>query len=62
MSPAQTITTEWAAGKCLHKRQTTNKRPNTSYATEQTDGRKPVQADAAQAAKSSLSSNGNNVD
>ena len=30
MSPAQTITTEWMAEKCLDKRQTTNKPPNTS--------------------------------
>ena len=30
MSPAQTITTEWTAEKCLDKRQTTNKPPNTS--------------------------------
>ena len=30
MSPAQTITSEWTEEKCLDKRQTTNKPPNTS--------------------------------
>ena len=42
-------------------RQTTNKRPNTSSATEQTDSRRCRLTLAAQVAKSGLSSNGNNV-
>ena len=43
-------------------RQTINKPPNTSKATEQTGGQKFRQRLAAQVAKSSLSSNGNKVD
>ena len=58
MYPAQTITIEWMTEKCLDKRQTTTKPPNTSYATEQTDGRKCRQTLAAQIAKSSFTSNG----
>ena len=50
--PAQTITIEWTAEKCLDKWQMTNKPP-------QTDGRKCRQTLGAQIAKSSFSSNGN---
>ena len=43
-------------------RQTTNKPSNTRQATEQTFGQKCRQTFASQVTKSSLSSNGNNVD
>ena len=46
MYPAQTITTEWTAQKCLEKLEQRNESVNgTSYATDQTDGLNKVQGD-----------------
>ena len=61
MSPAQTITTERTADKCLDKRQT-NAPTQLREPNKHADGGKCRQSLAAQVAKSSLNSNGNNVD
>ena len=62
MSPAQTIITEWKAEKCLEKRVQNKRMPKHKLGnqTNTWSKYKCTQTIAAQVAKSSLSSNGNN--
>ena len=59
-NPAQTITTEWTAEKCLDK-SVQSKQTSKHKLGKQTNRRSKVHTLAAQIARSSLSSNGNNA-